>query len=253
MGRNFRVFLLIFLTVISCAKKGEVKHWSDAGSQFKAAKTYFDKGDYEKARTLFEDLLFRYPTSVFADDAQFYLAECYLRSKNYDEAISEFTFFLTNFPKSEYVKRAMLDLARAHYLKAGHPELDQTETQEAIRILRNFLNKYKNCEETEEARELLQMAKERLATKMLKTAQLYWIMGKTKSARLYLDLLFTEYPDSKAAKEGHLLLAEIEFKEGNTDTACLLVDEVLSDSTLPHDLISKASKLKETIRKKSQK
>ncbi|RKZ03195.1 MAG: hypothetical protein DRQ04_02770 [Candidatus Hydrothermota bacterium] len=249
MGKFSLSILFIALALISCAKKAERGNLSGPASYFEYAKNLYDRGKYEKAKEAFEGFLFRYPTSIYADDAQFFLAECHLLTGDYDGAISEFRFFLRSFPGSEYRRRAYLDLARAYLMKSKDPELDQSDTQKAIEILRDFLSRYQSGEETDEARDLLKRAKERLAAKTLRAAKLYEVLGKYGSARIYLDYLFANYPGTKSAQEGKLLLARVEYLEGERDSAIALLDSIIADPDISPDIAERASSMRKKILK----
>ncbi|HDM89697.1 MAG TPA: outer membrane protein assembly factor BamD [candidate division WOR-3 bacterium] len=249
MGKFSLSILFIVLALISCAKKAERGNLSGPASYFEYAKNLYDRGKYEKAKEAFEGFLFRYPTSIYADDAQFFLAECHLLTGDYDGAISEFRFFLRSFPGSEYRRRAYLDLARAYLMKSKDPELDQSDTQKAIEILRDFLSRYQSGEETDEARDLLKRAKERLAAKTLRAAKLYEVLGKYGSARIYLDYLFANYPGTKSAQEGKLLLARVEYLEGERDSAIALLDSIIADPDISPDIAERASSMRKKILK----
>jgi len=249
MGKFSLSILFIVLALISCAKNAERGNLSGPASYFEYAKNLYDRGKYEKAKEAFEGFLFRYPTSIYADDAQFFLAECHLLTGDYDGAISEFRFFLRSFPGSEYRRRAYLDLARAYLMKSKDPELDQSDTQKAIEILRDFLSRYQSGEETDEARDLLKRAKERLAAKTLRAAKLYEVLGKYGSARIYLDYLFANYPGTKSAQEGKLLLARVEYLEGERDSAIALLDSIIADPDISPDIAERASSMRKKILK----
>lgn len=252
MGKFSLSILLIALALISCAKKAERGDLSGPTSYYEYARRFYDRGKYEKAKEAFEAFLFRYPTSIYADDAQFYLAECHLLTGDYDGAISEFRFFLKSFPGSEYRRRAYLDLARAYLMKSRDPELDQSDTQKAIDILRDFLSRYQSGGETEEARDLLRRAKERLAAKTLRAAKLYEVLGKYSSARIYLDYLFANYPGTKSAEEGKLLLARVKFLEGKRDSAIALLDSIIGDPDISPDIAERAASMKKKFLKGSR-
>ena len=73
---------------------------------------------FQKAEDEFTYLIFNFPGSSQAADAQFYLADCYFESKEYEQAESEFDFYLKNFPNGRFqeeatFKRALAALRRA--------------------------------------------------------------------------------------------------------------------------------------------
>lgn len=207
---------------------------------FEQAQAFYRQGNYTRAAELFQQFIYRYPTSGLADDAQFYLAESYFHAGDYDQAIVEYRFLIDNFPSMDYVPRAELRIAESYLRKSPPPELDQTDTEQAIRMLRRFLARYPDTPLADTARTLLKQAKEKLARKMLIAAITYRNLKMYEAEKFYLDLLLREYPESQAAWEAKYYLAEYYLVQNQPDQATPLIYEIIEDSHASPDLIRKA-------------
>ncbi len=198
----------------------------------------FRQGDYGHAAELFKSFVFRYPTDPRVDEAQFYLAESYFRLRDYDQAIAEYSFLVENFPQSAFRERAELRMAEAYFRKAPPPELDQTDTETAIREFRRFLAHYPNSPLADTARRLLAQAKERLAEKMLIAIRTYRNLEAWRAERLYIRLLEREYPQSTARWWARYYLAEYYIQQDQPDSAYTVIHEIIGrEQDLPPKLV----------------
>ena len=94
---------------------GDKKSQDSPYALYASAKQYFDQGEYEPARELFQAILKKYPKSKNADNAQFWLGEIYYLEKWYEKAILEYQKVLENYPKGEKVTSALLKQGLAFF------------------------------------------------------------------------------------------------------------------------------------------
>jgi tol-pal system protein YbgF len=114
---------------------------------YKDAKGLFDQGQMDKARSLFEQLLKKYPESENADNAQFWIAETYYKEQWFEKAILEYQVVVEKYPKGNKVPAAMYKQGLA-FLKIG----DQAN---ARLILKELVKKYPQSNEARIATEKL--------------------------------------------------------------------------------------------------
>jgi len=101
-------------------------------------------GNYDLARSEFQDYLKFYGDTDLASNAQFYLGEIAFSQKRYDQAVVEYDKVLTNYPKS-------FKQAPAH-LKKGFALIDLGQKQAGIRELREVIKRYPKTDEDQRAR-----------------------------------------------------------------------------------------------------
>jgi outer membrane protein assembly factor BamD len=91
--------------------------------------------------------------------------------------------------------------AYCSYLLSPRPELDQSNTVEAIQEFQLFLTKYKNTTRADECKKYLIELREKLVDKSYLSAKLYFNLEDYKSAIVALNNSLIQYPDSKYREE----------------------------------------------------
>ena len=104
-------------------------------------------GKIRKARNQFQDMLRRFPTSRFADDAQYWIGETYYREKRYDKAILEYDKVVINYSKGDKVSAALL--------KQGLAFLALGDKASARQLMNQVISEYPDSEEAKTARSRL--------------------------------------------------------------------------------------------------
>jgi tol-pal system protein YbgF len=108
-----------YLSMDRNAPAGQVaKEPPAAGNLYDTAKKAYDKGEWEKARQLFIQLLKNDPQSENADNAQFWIGETYYNEQWFEKAILEYQTVIEQYPKGNKVPAAMLKQGLA-FLKLG--------------------------------------------------------------------------------------------------------------------------------------
>jgi tol-pal system protein YbgF len=75
---------------------------------YNKAKQAFDQGNMAAARKGFEEVIFYYPNSQNADNAQFWIGETFYREKLYEKSILEYQKVIEKYPKGNKVPAALL-------------------------------------------------------------------------------------------------------------------------------------------------
>jgi len=120
----------------------------EKGKAYSSAYQTFTEGNYEKARSEFQNFLAAYPDSEYSDNAQFWIGECYFFEKKYEAAILEYEKIVKNYPNSNKVRYALLKQGLA-FLKMG----DKTS---AKLLLQEVIKSYPNTSQARIARANLQ-------------------------------------------------------------------------------------------------
>src|SRR5271170_8239315 len=101
-------------------------------------------GNYDLARSEFQDYLKFYGDTDLASNAQFYLGEIAFSQKNYQEAVQEYDKVINNYPKS-------FKLTPAH-LKRGMALLELGQKSAGVKELRDIVKRYPGTPEERMAR-----------------------------------------------------------------------------------------------------
>jgi tol-pal system protein YbgF len=137
-------------TVGGSAAKDPVKK-QDKEKAYSAAYQIFKEGNYDKARTEFQNFLAAYPDSEYSDNAQFWVGECYFFENKYETAILEYEKVTKNYPNGNKVPYALLKQGIS-FLKLG----DKTS---AKLLLQQVIKNYPNTSQARIARSSLQEIK----------------------------------------------------------------------------------------------
>ncbi len=112
-----------------------------------AALALLKGGSLKEARSKFQALLRRFPTSRLADDAQYWIGETYYMEKRYDKAILEYDKVVINYAKGDKVPGALL--------KQGFAFLALGDKASAKQLLSQVVSEYPNSDEAKTARSRL--------------------------------------------------------------------------------------------------
>jgi outer membrane protein assembly factor BamD len=168
----------------------------------------------------------QYPGTDRTDDALYYLGLAYFRSKDYALASGQFDRLVRDFPASPLQPDALFLLARCDDLQSHNALLDQSETERALTRFNQYLELYPQHEKAEEARARVRALRDRLAEKRFRSGRLYYRLHQDQAATIYLRSLIQEYPESRWAGEGALLLADVLVREGNKEEAVAILSKL---------------------------
>lgn len=118
------------------------------------------------AREYFRQLVDSYPQSTYRADAKLGVGDTYLGERSaeaYVLAENEFREFLSFYPTHRRAQYAQFKLAMTHFYQMHGPMRDQSKTQEAIKELAVYLERYPNEELAAEAKLRLREARDRLS------------------------------------------------------------------------------------------
>lgn len=96
---------------------------SPAGEKeaYNAAFDLLKQRKYDEAIRAFQDLIARWPSGDYTDNAHYWLGETYYVKRDYPAALSEFQRVLADHPKSPKVPGAMLKVGYVHYDQGDFP------------------------------------------------------------------------------------------------------------------------------------
>jgi outer membrane protein assembly factor BamD len=192
-------FLLALVLAAGCPKRAQVVpvRPQDAQQAIDQAAGDLEARRYRQAADRFTFIIFNFPGSRQASDAQYYLAETYFRSADYAQAQSEFDFYLKSFPNSRFEEDATYKLALSYLKSAPGHVRDQTRTLKAREVVDEFLDAYPESPLRSQAVQLRADVDKRLALKEFDAARLYYTSGEYKSALVYYDYVMQSYPAAR--------------------------------------------------------
>jgi len=247
------VFIIIGFIVFttSCGYEKILKS-GDWDFKYVKAMEYYEKGQYVKAATLFDQLKPRLRGTNKAEDLNFYHAMSYYKMADYIMAEHYFRTFVKTFFHSHHSEEADFLAAYCYYLMSPRPSLDQGSTYNAITSLTLFKSKFPTSERIMECDKLIAEMEEKLVEKSYLSAKLYYELGKYKAAMVALRGSLSEYPDTKFREElmflrlkSSFLLAENSILERQQERYQSTVDEYYSfiDEFPESDYVKEAERI----------
>ncbi|MDP2808427.1 MAG: outer membrane protein assembly factor BamD, partial [bacterium] len=190
-------------------KKAMVKKM-EADDLYARGQQFFQNKKYVDAMDDFKAVVFNYSGSKLALDANYFLAECYLRTRDYPGAVAEFQQILNSFSPCRYDDEARFKIALCYYKDSPNYALDQSETTvKAGQALNLYFTYLADTTWAPEARQLKVSIEDKLAHKDFDAGRIYFKMKRYAPAKLYLENLMTQYPQTHWAQEAKKLLEQI--------------------------------------------
>jgi outer membrane protein assembly factor BamD len=193
--------ILVVLLVAGCQGYEKVLKGNDFKLKYHEAMRYYKKEDYVRSATLFDQVAPVLRGTEQADTVYFYQALSYFKQEDYILGGHYFRIFAATYGGSPFVEEAEFMNAYCSYLMSPRPELDQSNTIDAIQSFQLFLIKYKNSSRADECKKYLLELREKLVEKSYLSAKLYFNLEDYKAAIVALNNSLIQYPDSKFREE----------------------------------------------------
>jgi len=192
-------FLVLFaLSLASCSEYQKTLNGDDMTKKYYLAEKLYDKGKYNKAIRLFEQMAPSYRGKPQAEKMFYMYAKASYELKQYEMAGHLFERFTTNYPRSEKIEEAWLLSGKSFAQISPRYSKEQEDTYKALEKLQEFINLYPDSEYNAEANQLVKTLSEKIEKKYFEIAKQYnTIAGYTrdyKAAIVALDNFLIEYP-----------------------------------------------------------
>ncbi len=138
-----RWYALLLLLVLIAGRTAPAEEMS-AEKMISFADHLYADGDYYRAITEYERVLFFYPTHPLARTAKLQIADCYLQGDRLDQAIERLRALTEGFPDDAVGRKALFLLGEAEYRKR--------EYSRAAEIFQLFVGHYPADERADAAR-----------------------------------------------------------------------------------------------------
>ena len=161
------------------------------------------------AREIFRRLSLEHSGVTYIDSIVYNLAEAYMCEEDYILAQLEYERVINNYPSSALLDDAAFGLAYAQFKQAPRTTgLDQTQAENAVRSMQDFIALYPRSDQRARADSLLRLMRNRLAKKTFDAGRLYLKLEADSAAMIYFQKLWDDYTESPYAARALWLLAE---------------------------------------------
>lgn len=165
--------------------------------KYEKAMEYYAAEEWNRARTIMEDILPIYKGTEKGEGLLYKYAYCHFNMRDYMVAGYYFRNFANTFGNSEFEEEASYRSAECYYLDSPKSSLEQSSTRNALSELELFIIKHANSQYVPKARELKTELKNKLAEKQYNNAKHYLDLRYYKSAITALNSCLVKYPYSK--------------------------------------------------------
>ncbi|MFN0048077.1 MAG: outer membrane protein assembly factor BamD [Cytophagales bacterium] len=209
------ILLLIIALISGCGKFSQIQKSDNIDLKYKAAIAYYEKKEYYKASTLFEEMLPLLKGQAEAEKANFYFAYCQFYLGNY--VLSEYYFkkFHDTYGRSIFAEEAYYMHCVSLYEDSPDFELDQTNTQKALLSFQQYLESYPKSKNMEDCNKLIDELTFKLEQKAYTQAKQYYLMKEYKASVVCFGNVAKDFPSSKYVEEVNFLKIDAQYNYGN--------------------------------------
>ncbi len=207
MKKPVLIWLLFSLFVGGCKDSFEkIQKSKDFAYKLTKADEYYDRHQWSKANTLYEELLTVYKGTKNFEGIYYKYAFTFYNDKNYLAASYHFKNFADLFPKSTKTEECEYLNCLCLYNLSPDYTLDQGNTVKAIGEMQMYVNTHPESKHIHEANRLIDESRSKLEKKDNYGAELYYKIGEYKAAAVAFEQIIRKYPDSKQADYYHYMV-----------------------------------------------
>ncbi|MDX1584290.1 MAG: outer membrane protein assembly factor BamD [Thermoanaerobaculia bacterium] len=199
---------------------------------FERGEALFEERSWSKAREHYAYVYETYPNDPLGRRSLLRIADTYFEaggSINLVEAQYKYRDFINRYPGSDFADYAMLQIALVSFREMEGPERDQSKTREAVQKLREMVSLYPNSEYRPVAEEKLREALDRLARSEHLVARFYMNRDAWRASINRLNALLEDFPDYSARDEAFYDLAVSLAGLGREGEAKLWLERVITE------------------------
>ncbi len=197
------------LILAGCAYAGSPKPPATLEEEFARAKKEYEEGHYFDAVQMLTAFIDQHPGSILVDQAIYVLGRSYMGQKDWILAATEFERLVRDFPESRHACDAEFALGYCYWRDSRKPSYDQEETHRTIDQMRRYADRCPEHGQRAEADSIVALARDRLAEKRFRAAELYKRLGQPESGIIYCSMVADEFADTRWLCPARRLKAEL--------------------------------------------
>lgn len=212
LTKIFSILLIFSALLLSCSEYEKVLKSTDFEFKYRKAMQYYNKKDYARAITVFEQIVNYYRATVKGDSVMYFFAQSYYGDGDYLMATYYFNELSTNYARSQFVEESDFLYGYCYYLMSPRASLDQENSNLAKAAFQKFIFKHPESQYLPECKRLIAEIDEKLATKAYLNAKLYYDLGYYKAAIIALRNCINNYPLSKYREDLMFMLLDANYQ-----------------------------------------
>ena len=205
------IVLVLSIIFVGCSKYQRILKSGDVELKYTAAKEYYEKEKYDRAIPLLEELIPLLRGSDRAEEVYYLYTYANFQSNLLYSAAYHFKKFTSTFPTSKHAEEMLFMNGYTLYLLSPIPELDQTETYNAINSLQTFINTYPTNTLVDSSNVLMDKLRSKLEDKAYSNSKQYFKIEDYKAAIVDINNTLKDFPDTKYREELTFLILKSNY------------------------------------------
>lgn len=193
----------------------EIRTSGDAELMLTSANDFFEKGEYNKAITLYELIIPVYRGKAEAENIAFNFANANFEAGNYTLSSHYFKNFAQTFGASPKKEDAMFKSAMSFYNQSPRYKLDQGSTEEAMEAFQVFANAFPDSDKVKQCNDYIDELRRKLEKKAFESGKLYYLTRNYSSSIKALENMLKDYPDAYEAEDARFLIVKASIDWAN--------------------------------------
>lgn len=217
--KNYSFLLLLSVIIFaSCSDYQKLLKSTDPELKYNKAVEYFDKGDFMRASTLFDEISTYYKGTERSETVLNYIANSYMGQKDYYSASEYFKSYVKTYPKGKYIVDAKYMIGYCYYLDSPDARLDQTATYSALTAFQDFVDLFPESDKVQQAIKYMDELNDKLAYKEFLNAKLYFNLGNYlgnnyESAVITAQNTLKKYPSTIYREQLAMIILEAKYQQ----------------------------------------
>ena len=138
--KKYLVFIAVAVWLCACSDYQKLLKSSDADLKYEKAIEYFDKGDYMRAQTLFDEVTTYYRGTERSETLLNYIARSYMGQKDYYSATEYYKAYVRTYPKGQYAEESKFMIGYCYYNRSRR-EVQRKKDFLFLRLLGRLLGR----------------------------------------------------------------------------------------------------------------
>ena len=227
------LLLLAFPLLLAGCSAGVIPAVHSEAERLSEARHAMDQREYNVAIELLKTYIANNAGSKEVDDAVYRLGMCYLKIREYPTAQVEFERLLRDYPESDSAASAAFRLGDALWGQTRAADFDQEFSQKALDQWESYLHAYPGHWLNANCRHNIEVARTRLAKRLVDVGTLYLKLNLPNPARAYFQMTTDHYADTVPVFEARLGLALCDARLGHRQDAIAKLKPLVADCPIP--------------------
>ena len=185
--------------------------------------------DWYDAAELLEFFLRNHPGSALAPRAKVLLGDARFGLEEFVVARGQYEDVVQDFPASAYVEEARWKIARCSYALTRPFDRDQTETEQALKLLQEFRTDYPTSQFKSDVDAAIADCRDRLAHREFEAGRFYAKQHRPRSAKIQFEYVLGSFSETTWARKACFSLGELYRLRGKDAEAAQYFRRVIQD------------------------